>query len=80
MEIEFNEGGPFGEMLSGAIRGAMCNRVLFVCPIIIRGWGRGEEDERGGGGGLEGNQLAGEVVGRFSVSNQGAGVLRDAPT
>jgi hypothetical protein len=46
MEIEFNEGGPFGEMLSGAIRGAMCNRVLFVRPII-RGWGRGEEEEEG---------------------------------
>jgi hypothetical protein len=49
MEIEFNEGGPFGEMLSGAIRDAMCNGVLFVCPIIIRGWGREEEDERRGG-------------------------------
>jgi hypothetical protein len=30
------------------------------------------------GGVVGGNQLAGEVVGRFTMSNQGAGVLRDA--
>jgi hypothetical protein len=28
---------------------------------------------------VEGNQLAGEVVGRFTISNQGEGVPRDAP-
>jgi hypothetical protein len=32
------------------------------------------------GGVVEGNQLAGEVVGRFTISNHGEGVPRDAPT